>query len=137
MVSRQHIDNFFRINNISLVTSDEEIERSLLDAQWDPSDIACALSVLRGDGSKCALSNVTPQIGVFSDKTLTANAISSLLRIDIRLDHSIKEDDLSFSRNTTFGKSIGYTVLIVSSSVILALFAGIVSLYSIGINPFA
>ena len=132
MITHEHVINFLRINNISRDSSDEVIREALIAARWDAADVAYALCALQG--------TITdeidkPFVNLYSDRSMSANAISSLLHIDVKLNRELKQQSMPSPRSEAFETALQNTILVVVSLGI-ASGIGFVSMYYLGIGPF-
>ncbi len=132
MIAREHVDNFLRVNNLSAVATDAEIERALAEARWHPEDVTCALSILRENGAECNQNDVTPLVQIYSDKTLSPTAISSLLRIDIKLDRKLPER--GFIVDSDAKVQFVHNTLVVVAALCIATIAGVAAIYYFDLN---
>tara|TARA_B100000745_G_scaffold297640_1_gene244869 strand:+ start:738 stop:1151 length:414 start_codon:yes stop_codon:yes gene_type:complete len=85
MIQRTQIEQILRLNGLSASSPDEEIKSVLLSARWHSDDIEAAIMVLR-ENVKDHTTHVDTMHKVFhTDQKLDAQAISSLLGIEMNL----------------------------------------------------
>ncbi len=132
MITREHVDNFLRINHVPDNASDEIVKEALIAARWDPTDVMYALRVLHGADTGDI---EKPFVNLYSDTSKSANAISSLLHIDVRLNRELKQQKMPQPHSESFEAAMQNTVIVIVSLGI-ASGIGFISMYYLGIGPF-
>lgn len=132
MITREHVDNFLRINHVSCDAPDEVIKEVLAAARWDAQDVAYALRVLRGVETEEIEKSF---VNLYSDTSMSANAISSLLHIDVRLNRELKQQKMPSERSQAIEDVLQNTVLVITS-LCIAGGIGFISMYYLRIGPF-
>ncbi len=134
MLSKQHIENFLRLNDVSLSAPEDEIRNALLSARWDNRDIDVALMTLQGIEDELEARRHPAAHGLFyTDVPIAPDTLSSLLGIDVVL----LQKNIERRRVAHEPKSSMLTVLLgVLASVVLAMVAAILLMFLLQIGPF-
>ena len=101
MIDRKHIEQILKLNGLSSTAPDEEIRSVLISARWNQEDVETAITVLR-ENTKTHESRVDKLHDIFlADRTLTPEAIHSLLGIDVEVN-STDLDTLRSRRRSVY-----------------------------------
>lgn len=85
MISKEHLENFLRLNGIPATAPDETIRAALINARWDKQDAEMAVTILRGkEGEPSHI--VHSHKRIHSDTGLSSETISSLLGVTVRVN---------------------------------------------------
>ena len=86
MLSKQHIENFLRLNDVPLTAPENQIRAALRSAHWAEPDIDIAIALLRGLEEELDMHrNVVAKDMFYTDTPIAPDTLSSLLGIDIVL----------------------------------------------------
>jgi hypothetical protein len=130
---REDILNFLRVNQILESTSDEEISRALISAKWNAKDAETAVLILRGKVPETSgLSHA--QRMVSSDVRLSSETIGAMLGLHVSLKHA-HSAGMDEKRGGFMG-GVLHTLVILITSVILALGIGMILMYYFEIGPY-
>lgn len=119
MIDRTQIEQILRLNGSSPSAKDEEIKSVLLSARWHKDDIETAILVLR-ENTTDHTTHVDQIHKIFhTDQKLDAQAITSLLGIEME----VKPSQLSTGpKGSQKGLRINSVLVLTLSSLILSLF---------------
>lgn len=135
MITREHIENFLRLNGISSDASDDLIRSALTKARWKSEEIELAITVLKGGEGEMKAMQVTANNFYQSDKKISSQTLSSLIGIDIELQRErIKEaheEEEGGKLNSLFMVTVAVT-----TALALAAGLGFILMYSTNTGPF-
>jgi hypothetical protein len=134
MISKDHLENFLRLNNISVDASDDIIKAALVAARWKEPDIVIAITVLRGTGSEL---EATGDSGsrLFTTERISPAAISSLLGININLQRE-RLQQAAIKDNRERISSVLLILIATATALALAFVVGFILLYTAQAGPF-
>lgn len=139
MIDKVHIDNFFKINNISTSTSEKKIKEALLYAKWSEKDVEIAMMTMRdkqGEGGKEVVNKIDIQHQMFrGDTKLAPEAISSLLGIDVTLNRESLRERSSTSMSDDANEMLR-TISLVVISCFIAVGVAFGIMYMMKVGPF-
>lgn len=132
MIHREQIESFLRANGVPPSATDDEIRSLLLSAEWGENEVNTALIILRQN-----INNDTTHVETLhkvfnTDETLSPQEISQLLGIDF----SVSKDQLEKYNSESSTFLMSEEMLILISSVILAIVSVSFFMYSQKIGPF-
>ena len=132
MIDRRHIEQILRLNGLAPTAPNEAIRSILISARWSKEDVETAITVLREDVNTHK-SRVDTLHDVFlADRTLSSEAIHSLLGIDVQLDSS-KLETLRMRRNNLYRWQV-MSIFMIAIFVALGFIIGM--MYVEGFGPF-
>lgn len=100
MIDRRHVEQILKLNGLAETAQDEEIRSVLISARWNKEDVETAITVLR-ENKKTHESRVDKLHDIFlADRTLSPEAIHSLLGIDVEVNTSEVDIMRNRRRNT-------------------------------------
>lgn len=132
MLDRKNIEQILKMNGLSETAPDEEIRSVLISARWNQEDVETAITVLR-QNKKTHQNRVDKLHDIFlADRTLSPEAIHSLLGIDVEVNSS-EIDSLRVRRTNAYRWQL-FSILILS---VLIAFVSITSMmYWQQLGPF-
>lgn len=135
MISKEHIENFLKINDIPADAPDTEIKSALVRARWHERDVELALVVLRGSGEQTEVSIGDSERVLIGEHSIAPETISSLLGIDINLYRKSLLDTDRERRNVHFSNVFLFTITI-TAALLFAFMSALGLMYIMSIGPF-
>lgn len=130
MIDKTHIESLLKVNGLTPTSHDEEIRSVLLSARFNHDEVDAAVMILR-ENTTTNKTRVDGLHKVFrTDTALSSSEISSLLGIDVDLNHAISSGT-RIRQITYFTQSILLFV-----SIVFAILAMILYMYSLDIGIF-
>lgn len=120
------------MNGLTETAPDEEIRSVLISARWNKEDVETAITVLR-ENTKTHQSRVDKLHDIFlADRTLSPEAIHSLLGIDVEVNSS-EINSLRVKQHNTYRWQL---VSIFVFSILIAFASITAMMYWQGVGPF-
>jgi len=128
MVKKAHIENFLRLNGLSVESSDAEIKSLLITARWQEEDALGAIAVLRGTHTDSKVNegeveDMARKELFHGNAKLSPESLSSLLGIDVEVKHTALAPD-GTSTELQPAPRLSWYVLLLFTIVFLASFGG-------------
>lgn len=102
MVEKKHIENFLKLNGLSVEDSEESIRGALESARWSPSDIEETFKILDGHASGEKMEMIVSRQLFTSDEHVDPKTLANLLGISVpgnrpNLDKEVQKAKLKLS----------------------------------------
>lgn len=126
MVKKAHIENFLRLNGLSVENSDEEIQSLLITARWQEQDALDAIAVLRGtklETNEEQVEDMARDELFRGNAKLSPESLSSLLGVDVEVaSTALSPGEEAVNLQST--PRLSWYVLLLFTIVFLASFGG-------------
>lgn len=136
MISKEHVENFLKLNGIPPTAADEEIRSALITARWHKDDVEVALLMLRGKkGGEEEDSEIIAARQLFrSDMRVAPETLSSLLGVDVKMN----ADRISavYQKQATIRTSALSIAFFTLFALIIVFAAALGFMYAMHIGPF-